>query len=89
MVVVGYGAQKKVNLTGAVASVDVGKSLDSRPISDVGRGLQGSTPGLTITLPSAEVGTDPQIKIRGQIASFQGGSEPLILLDNVEIPSLS
>ena len=89
VVVVGYGAQKKVNLTGAVASVDVGKSLDSRPISDVGRGLQGSTPGLTITLPSAEVGTDPQIKIRGQIASFQGGSEPLILLDNVEIPSLS
>lgn len=89
VVVVGYGAQKKVNLTGAVASVDVGKSLDSRPIADVGRGLQGTTPGLTITIPSAEVGTDPTIKIRGQVASFQGGSSPLILLDNVEIPSLS
>ena len=89
VVVVGYGAQKKVNLTGAVASVDVGKSLDSRPIADVGRGLQGTTPGLSITIPSAEVGTDPTINIRGTKASFQGGSSPLILLDNVEIPSLS
>lgn len=89
VVVVGYGAQKKINLTGAVASVDVGKSLDSRPIADVGRGLQGTTPGLSITIPSAEVGTDPTINIRGTKASFQGGSSPLILLDNVEIPSLS
>ena len=45
-VVVGYGAQKKVNLTGSVSVVDPEKVLDSRPIPDLGRGLQGTTPGL-------------------------------------------
>ncbi len=88
VVVVGYGTQRKENLTGAVSSVDVGKTLDSRPITDVGRGLQGSTPGLSIIIPSGEVGSDPLIKIRGQIGSFEGKSQPLILLDNVEIPSI-
>lgn len=89
IVVVGYGTQKKENLTGAVASVDVGKTLTARAITDVGRGLQGSTPGLTITIPSGEIGSDPIMKIRGQIGSIEGSSSPLILLDNVEIPSLS
>ena len=89
VVVVGYGSQKKTNLTGAVSTVDVNKTLDSRPIADVGRGLQGSTPGLTITIPSSEVGTDPNIKIRGAVASLEGNSKPLILMDNVEIPSIS
>lgn len=89
VVVVGYGTQKKANLTGAVSTVDVGKTLDSRPISDVGRGLQGSTPGLSITIPDAEVGSDPKIKIRGQYASISGKTDPLILLDNVEIPSIT
>ena len=89
VVVVGYGSQKKVNLTGAVASVDVSKTLDGRAIADAGQGLQGTTPGLSIFFPSAEVGNDPTIRIRGQFASFQGTSNPLILLDNVEIPSLS
>ena len=87
VVVVGYGTQKKANLTGAVASVDT-ELLESRPIADVGRGLQGSTPGLNIVIPSGEVGSDPLIKIRGQFASTTGGSAPLILLDNVEIPSI-
>ncbi len=87
VVVVGYGTQKKTNLTGAVASVDT-EVLESRPISDVGRGLQGSTPGLNIVIPSGEVGSDPVMRIRGQFSSFEGGSAPLILLDNVEIPSI-
>ena len=46
VVVVGYGPQKKANLTGAVTSVDVNKSLGSRPIADAGRGLQGVVPGM-------------------------------------------
>lgn len=87
VVVVGFGTQKKENLTGAVASVDI-KTLESRPIPDVGRGLQGTTPGLSVVVPSGEVGSDPIIKIRGQFASMQGGSSPLILVDNVEIPSI-
>lgn len=88
VVVVGYGTQKKGNLTGAVTSIDVKKTLDSRPIADVGRALQGAAAGLSVTIPSGEVGSDPIIKIRGQIGSFRGGSSPLILLDNVEIPSI-
>ncbi|MDQ7949013.1 MAG: TonB-dependent receptor [Pedobacter sp.] len=88
VVVVGYGTQKKGNLTGAVASIDIDKTLKSRPIADVGRALQGSTPGLSVSIPSGEVGSDPTIKIRGQIGSFRGDSKPLILLDNVEIPNI-
>src|SRR3712207_6300134 len=49
VVVVGYGTQKKANLTGAVANVDVSKAVGNRPITDVGKALQGITPGLTIT----------------------------------------
>ena len=85
---VGYGTQKKANLTGAVATVDVNKTLDSRPIADIGRGLQGSVPGVNITIPTGEIGSDPLIKIRGQIGSISGNNTPLILLDNVEIPSI-
>lgn len=88
VVVVGYGTQKRENLTGAVATVDVNKALSGRPIADVGRGLQGTTPGLSVVIPSGEVGSDPTIKIRGQLGSIDGGSSPLILLDNVEIPSI-
>ena len=88
VVVVGYGTQKKANLTGAVATVDVNKTLDSRPIADIGRGLQGSVPGVNITIPTGEIGSDPLIKIRGQIGSIEGEATPLILLDNVEIPSI-
>lgn len=87
VVVVGYGSQKKENLTGAVATVNT-KVLESRPITDVGRGLQGTTPGLSVVVPSGEVGSDPVMKIRGHFGSMQGGSSPLILVDNVEIPSI-
>ncbi len=88
VVVVGFGTQKKVNLTGAVSSVNVQETLNSRPISDVGRALQGSTPGLTIQIGSGEVGSDAIMKIRGQVGSAAGSATPLILLDNVEIPSI-
>jgi TonB-linked SusC/RagA family outer membrane protein len=88
VVVVGYGTQRKGNLTGAVTSIDIKKTLESRPIADAGRALQGAAPGLSVVIPSGEVGSDPIIKIRGQIGSFSGGTAPLILLDNVEIPSI-
>ncbi|MBP3943368.1 TonB-dependent receptor [Sphingobacteriaceae bacterium WQ 2009] len=88
VVVVGYGTQRKGNVTGAVSTISVKDNLESRPIADVGRAIQGTTPGLSVTIPSGEVGSDPTIKIRGQIGSLQGGSSPLILLDNVEIPSI-
>lgn len=88
VVVVGYGSQKKESLTGAVASIKVSDAIDSRPVADVSRGLQGLSPGLSVRIPSGEIGSDAVIKIRGQISSIDGGNNPLILLDNVEIPSL-
>lgn len=88
VVVVGYGTQKKANLTGAVSTVDP-KVLQARPITDVARGLQGVVPGLTITTPSGELGKNPKITLRGLRGSLNGGgAQPLILLDNVEIESL-
>src|SRR5690606_16971293 len=88
IVVVGYGTQKRSNITGAVTSVDIGKTLGSRPIADIGRGLQGAVPGVSVRVPSGEVGSDPLIRIRGFVGSIQGSSAPLILVDNVEIPSI-
>lgn len=88
VVVVGYGTQKKANLTGSVSTVDVGKTLEARPITDIGRGLQGTMPGLSVVVPSGEIGSDAIMKIRGQIGSIKGGSLPLILVDNVEVPSI-
>ncbi len=88
VVVVGYGTMKKENLTGSVVSVDINKTLSSRPVADIGRGLQGAVPGLSVRIPTGEIGSDPIMKIRGQIASISGSSSPLILMDNVEIPSI-
>lgn len=88
VVVVGYGTQKKANLTGAVTTVDT-KMLQARPITDVGRGLQGVVPGLSITTASGDLGRDPKITLRGVRGSLNGGgAQPLILLDNVEIESI-
>ncbi|WP_220392823.1 TonB-dependent receptor [Chitinophaga lutea] len=91
IVVVGYGTQRKANLTGAVSTVDIKKTLDARPISDIGRGLQGTVPGLTITSASGDLGRNPSIRLRGMTGSLNtgaAGAQPLILVDNVEIPSL-
>jgi TonB-linked SusC/RagA family outer membrane protein len=88
VVVVGYGAQKKVDLTGAVATVDLAKTLGSRPITDLARGLQGSSPGLLITTASGDIGQAPDIHIRGIAGSVNAEAKPLILLDNVEIPDM-
>ena len=90
VVVVGWGTQKKANLSGAVSTVAVDKALEARPISDVGRALQGATPGVIITTTSGALGGSPTIRIRGQVGSIGGGgSAPLILVDNVEVPDLS
>lgn len=88
VVVVGYGTQKKINLTGAVSTIDASKQLEARPITDVARGLQGAAPGLTVRTATGEMGSDPTMKIRGMIGSVNGSSAPLILVDNVECNSL-
>ena len=87
VIVVGYGTQRKGNVTGSVTNVNM-ETLANRPIADAGRGLQGVVPGLSVRIPSGEVGSDPLMRIRGFVGSIQGSSAPLILVDNVEIPSI-
>ncbi|HFK5527934.1 TPA: SusC/RagA family TonB-linked outer membrane protein [Elizabethkingia anophelis] len=82
VVIVGYGKQKKVNLTGAVASVSA-KQLESRPIANLGQGLQGLIPNLNINIGSGKPGQGSSFNIRGT-TSINGG-DPLILVDNVQM----
>ncbi len=81
VVVVGFGIQKKINLTGSVSQVKMDDVLGERPITTVGAALQGVVPGLTITNPSTP-GAAATFNIRGT-TSINGGS-PLILIDNAE-----
>ncbi len=78
VVVVGYGVQKKVDLTGAVKSVD-SKALIDRPIPNIAVGLQGLIPNLNITVSSGRSTEVPTFNIRG-VTSLSGGS-PLIVID--------
>ncbi len=81
VVVVGYGTQKKINLTGAVASVS-GDVLSERPIGNIAQGLQGLVPNLNITFRSGQPSASSGINIRGN-TSLNGGSA-LVLIDGVE-----
>ncbi len=90
LVVVGYGTQKRANLTGAVSTVDVAKALDSRPATDVVKALQGAVPGLTITSGDGGIDAAATIKIRGTGTLSNGQtSNPLIVVDGVPVDDLS
>lgn len=82
VVVVGYGSQKKVNLTGSIGQID-SKVLESRPITSSASALQGTIPNLQITNASGEPGQSASLNIRGT-TSINGGS-PLVLVDGVEM----
>ena len=81
VVVVGYGTQKKVNLTGAITTVD-DTQLANRSAPSVAHMLQGAVPGLTISTSSGRPGNSADLNIRG-ITSINGGS-PLVLIDGAE-----
>lgn len=80
VVVVGYGAQKKVNLTAAVGTVSP-QELAGKPVNNVVEALQGTIPGLTIQQSSSAPNSRPDIKIRGY--NTLNSNEPLILIDGV------
>ena len=81
VVVVGYGVQKKVNVTGAVSMVK-GDELENRPVANVSAGLQGLLPGVSITSSSGQPGAVPSITIRG-VSTINSSTAPLILIDGV------
>lgn len=82
VIVVGFGTQRKVNLTGAVDQIS-GTKLESRPVTNVMAGLQGVSPGLNITYGNGSPGEIPNINIRGT-TSINGGS-PLIVIDGIPV----
>ncbi len=84
VVVVGFGTQKKVNLTGAVG-IATAKEIEARPVVSATQALQGLVPGLQITTNTGELGKNMSINIRGNgtIGSGSSGS-PLILIDGME-----
>ena len=90
VVVVGYGQQKKANLTGAVANVDIEKTLGSRPEQNVAKALQGAVPGLTVLSNNGALNASPSISIRG-LGTLSNGqtSSPLIIVDGVPTDDLS
>ena len=82
LVVVGFGTQKKVNLTGSVATID-SKMLESRPITSVSAGLAGLLPGVSVRQSSGLPGADGgAIRIRGTGTLNQ--SSPMVIIDGVE-----
>ena len=89
VVAIGYGTQKKANLTGAVTTVDVSKTLESKTESDVAKALQGAVPGLTITNATGDLDADPTVVIRGIGTLSNGGtSTPLYIVDGVPVENL-
>lgn len=83
IVAVGYGTQRRANLTGAVASVTT-EQLESRPVARVTEALAGTTPGLTVIQRSSQPGAQSiQFNIRGR-GSIQNSTTPLVLIDGIE-----
>lgn len=87
VVVVGYGTQKKANLSGSVAQVD-SKTLESRPIQNLSTGIQGLMPGVTVTAGGGAPGMDNgTIRIRG--VGTLNSADPYILVDGIETSTMN
>lgn len=85
VVVVGYGTQKKENLTGSVSTITA-KSIEDRPVTSLATALQGTAPGLNVTRTSGQPGSENiGIQIRG-VTSANGSVDPLLLVDGVASP---
>ncbi|MDR1763590.1 MAG: TonB-dependent receptor [Dysgonamonadaceae bacterium] len=90
VVVVGYGVQKKVNLTGAVSAVG-SEAFENRPVANIGQAIAGVVPNLNVTIGTGSPDAVPTFNIRGGTSmSLSNGAyvvtnaEPLILIDGVE-----
>lgn len=79
IVVVGYGVQRKSDLTGSVSSVKMGDAIKSMPVANVTDALQGRLAGVSIVGPGSP-GTEASIRVRG-INSFSADTGPLVVID--------
>ncbi len=87
VVVVGYGTQRKADLTGAV-SVVTSKDIANRPIIDAGEALQGKAAGVQVTSNSGKPGAGLSIRIRGA-SSISAGNDPLYIVDGIPTTDIS
>ena len=84
VVVVGFGTQKKVNLTGAVTAVG-SKEIAARPVNSVTDALQGVVPGMNFTTTSGSLDSSKDFNIRGAGSiSSAAKVKPLVLIDGME-----
>ncbi|GGM96329.1 SusC/RagA family TonB-linked outer membrane protein [Dyadobacter beijingensis] len=81
IVVIGYGTQKRGDVTTSIASVDT-KDIEERPILQAAQALQGKAAGVQVTQPSGKPGSALSIRVRGA-TSVQAGNEPLYVVDGV------
>lgn len=83
VVVVGYGTQKKVNLSGSLSTINVSELTESRPITNVSHALAGLAAGVNVQMSSNQPGNDnASIKVRGQ--GTLNDSSPLVIIDGAE-----
>jgi TonB-linked SusC/RagA family outer membrane protein len=80
VVVVGYGIQKKVNLTGSVSSVSAAE-LVNKPVANTSQALAGLVSGLSVVQSSGRPNTGATVRIRGTGTFSSAGNEPLVLID--------
>ena len=83
VVVVGYGSMRKSDITGSVVSVDQTAMLKKSPVN-IGQGLQGSAPGVIVTMQDGAPESKAQIRIRG-VATINGSAAPLYVVDGVQV----
>ena len=83
VVVVGYGTQKKSQLTGAISSVSA-KQISEMPITNLGQAMQGRVAGVDVSQSGSKPGTVPKILIRGR-RSFNAGNDPLYVVDGIPL----
>lgn len=82
VVVVGYGVQKKVDLTGSVSAISA-KDLENKPVMSTAQALAGVAPGLSVVANSGRPGAGASIKIRGTGTFSSAGNDPLVLIDGL------
>ena len=84
LVVVGYGTQKKVNLTGSVSSISA-KELANKPVMSTSQALAGLAPGLSVLTNSGIPGAGASVRIRGTGTFSSAGNSPLVLIDGLAV----
>jgi TonB-linked SusC/RagA family outer membrane protein len=84
VVVIGYGTQKKSNVTGAVTKYS-SEYFDESPVTRLDQALQGKIAGVSVQNVSSEAGADPRIRVRA-ISSINASADPLIVVDGHPLP---